>query len=337
MKLNSDALIKHLAGNLLPVYLISGNEPLLTEESISAIQQAALKRGFTDLVKCNAAELKFDQASLNRLTENYSLFAEKRRIYLDFGDKANTELDAWLSDFLDHPSHFEDTCLIIQTPKLSPAQQKKSWVQKIDKLGAIISIWRIERAYFPQWLFRRAEAHNVKLARGAVQFLTEHTEGNLLAAAQIIQKLALLKGGVVIEVADVQPLLAGDARYEIFDLGDSCLQGDLVRALRIFSHLQEENAESVLILWVLLKELRIVAGLKTIAITDVASFYRRNNIWDKRMPLYQIANQRLQYDTIMHLLTLAQKIDLSIKGLGIDSPWRALKHLIIAFCTSQVG
>jgi DNA polymerase-3 subunit delta len=332
MKLNVEALQKHLEKNLLPAYFIHGDEPLLSLESVDLIHQKAKSLGFAECIKLDATANNMDLQALTELTQNYSLFGDKRRIELSINEKLSDDVESWLTEFLKILPELNDTILTIKAPKFSAAQLKKKWVEKVESIGAVITLWEVDREHLPKWLFHRAESKNVKLSREAVQMLSEHVEGNLLAAAQVIEKLALLMPGVIVREEHIRPLLASDARYDVFDLTESVLDGDVNRALKILEQLHAESFEATIILWALSKELRILADLSTAPRSDLPFLYKRYNVWDKRQVHYQRALQRLNNEFILRLLVDAQKIDLDIKGLGRGHYWYALKHLVTGFC-----
>lgn len=332
MKLNVEALQKHLEKNLLPVYFIHGDEPLLSLESADFIHQKAKALGFTECIKLDAIGKGLDLQSLVELTQNYSLFGDKRRIQLTLTEKITEDVETWLTEFLKELPRMDDSVLIIKAPKFSAAQLKKKWVETIDRLGAVITLWEVDREHLPRWLFNRAESKHVKLSREAVQMLSDQVEGNLLAAAQVIEKLSVLKPGVVINPDELRPLLAADARYNVFDLSESVLDGDLPRALKILTQLQLESFEATIVLWALSKELRTLADLTAARREELPALYRRHNVWEKRQVHYQKAIQRINHGTALKLLADAQRIDLSIKGLGSGNYWHALKHLVTEFC-----
>lgn len=337
MKLNAEGLQKHLEKNLLPAYFLHGDEPLLCLEGVESIHQVAKTRGFNECIKLDATSSDLDLQALTELTQNYSLFGDKRRIELNISEKLSADIEAWLLEFLQALPQIDDTVLIVKAPKFSQAQLKKKWIERLDGLGAVIALWEIDREHLPRWLMQRAEKKNIKLAREALQLLAEQVEGNLLAAAQVIEKLAVLMPGAVVDEATIKPLLALDARYDVFDLTESVLDGDLNRALKILEQLHSENFEATIVLWALSKELRIIADLSVARREELSILYKRHNIWDKRQVHYQRALQRLNYMTALNLLTEAQKIDLKIKGLGSGNFWHALKHLVAGFCVKGLS
>lgn len=335
MKLNVEALQKHLEKTLLPAYFLHGDEPLLSLESAEYIHQKAKTLGFNECIKLDATENDLDLQMLTELTQNYSLFGDKRRIELSINEKLQDDIEVWLGNFLKLLPQVDDTVLIIKAPKFSQAQLKKKWVESLDGLGAVVALWEVDREHLPKWLSHRALSKNVKLSREALLLLSEQVEGNLLAAAQVIEKLAVLMPGVNVTEAHIRPLLAADARYDVFDLTTSVLEGELNRALKILEQLQSTGFEATIILWALSKELRLLADLSQASRQELPLLYKRHNIWDKRQVHYQKALQRINYRLVLNLLKNAQKIDLAIKGLASGNYWHALKHLVTGFCVKE--
>ncbi|NJO12918.1 MAG: DNA polymerase III subunit delta [Gammaproteobacteria bacterium] len=95
-------------------------------------------------------------------------------------------------------------------------------------------------------------------APGAAEALAERVEGNLLAAQQEIDKLALLVGKGTVEIATLEEAVARSARYDVFKLQDAALRGDAERALRILEGLRAEGEQPTLVLWALSSSIRAV-------------------------------------------------------------------------------
>ena len=111
MKLNVEALQKHLEKNLLPAYFIHGDEPLLSLESVDLIHQKAKSLGFAECIKLDATANNMDLQALTELTQNYSLFGDKRRIELSINEKLSDDVESWLTEFL----------------KILPALSRRPW------------------------------------------------------------------------------------------------------------------------------------------------------------------------------------------------------------------
>lgn len=328
MKLNSDGFFKHLSQKSAPIYLIEGDEPLLIEEAIDALHNKLKNDGFLERISFQV-DAKFELSDLNSLTQNFSLFSEKKRVELQCGEKTPAAFNNWVVDFCGRLQDYQDLCLVIKTPKLSGAEKKSKWVTAIEKAGIVLTLYEVEINEFPRWLDGRLFQAQIKLSADARALFIEQTEGNLLAAIQVIKKLSLMQSKQMIELSDLEPLLADGARYDLFDLSRHVLLGDLKRSLKILEHLVHES-EPVLVLWVLAKELKALLTIHTKKNTmPLQELYRSLQIWDKRQREVEAGLRRLSATKLSKLLAFCAEIDLSIKGLKDEDPWGMLNQLIV--------
>lgn len=328
MKLNHDGVLKQLSTQVAPIYLIEGSEPLLVEECSDAVHAALKKQGFTE--RCAMTiDTHFNLGDLLHLTQNFSLFAEKKRIQLNCAEKMPTEFTAWLTEYCQHVADYPDLCLIIKVAKLGAPEKKAKWLAALEKVGVWVTLYDVALQDFARWLDARLFQAQLKLTPDGRAALIEQTEGNLLAAAQSIKKLSLLGSTKVLTLEDLEPLLSEDARYDLFDLSRHVLLGDLKRALRILDHLQH-TAEPVLVLWVLSKELKTLLTLHTKkGKVNQAELYRSLQIWDKRIKEVEAGLRRLSAPLLATLLAYCADIDLACKGLKNEDPWEMFKILIV--------
>ncbi len=258
MKLTLEALPAQLAERLLPAYLVSGDEPLRVGEATDLIRARARAAGFSEreVFFVERAASIWDQ--VQQAAQSMSLFASRRMIEVRLPTgKAGVAGGAALQRLIAVAG--EDLLLLIVTGKLERETQSAEWVQALQARGAWLPIWPIERSHLPQWLRQRARAAQLALSEEAIAMLAERCEGNLLAAQQEIDKLALLwPGGTAVGAAEVAASSADSARFDVFQLGEAVRAADAARALRILGGLQSEGAEPVLVLWALLRELRSV-------------------------------------------------------------------------------
>lgn len=329
MKLNSEGFIKHLNQQQpAAVYLIEGNEPLLVQEALDGLHHALKNQGFLERFSFQV-DAGFNIADLDQLTQNFSLFSEKKRIELQCGEKIPAEFAQWIVTYCEQIQAFADVCLIVRTAKLSSAERKAKWVTAIEKAGVVLTIYEVDLAEFPRWLDSRLFQFRIKLAPEARIALIEHTEGNLLAAMQLIKKLELIRKDQVISLTELSPLLSDGARYDLFDLSRHVLLGDLKRSLKILQHLMQES-EPVLVLWVLAKELKTLLLVHTKKKTvPLPELYRSLQIWDKRQKEVEAGLRRLSVQKVADLLSACAGIDLAVKGLAEGDPWQMLKDLVV--------
>jgi DNA polymerase-3 subunit delta len=192
-------------------------------------------------------------------------------------------------------------------------------------------VWPIEPAQLPRWIEQRLRQLGLTASPDAIQLLAERVQGNLLACAQEIEKLALYTDASHIDLDVVAAAVADSARYDVFGMADQALAGQTAGALRALAGLRGEGEEPPVILWALTKELRILyrcsefveQGLSPDRAIDSAG------VWEKRKPLVRQALQRVSRAYVTKLLTLAQQVDAAIKGAAPDDPWLLLDRLVL--------
>ncbi|MBM7061406.1 DNA polymerase III subunit delta [Pseudomonas sp. UL073] len=341
MKLNPAQLGKHLQAGLAPVYVVSGDEPLLCQETADAIRAACRQRDFSERQVFNA-EANFDWSQLYEAGASLSLFAEKRLLELRIPNgKPGDKGAAALLEYLGRPP--EDTVLLISLPKLDGSAQKTKWAKALIE-GAqaqFVQIWPIEVSQLPQWIRQRLAQAGLAATPDAVELIAARVEGNLLAAAQEIEKLKLLVEGNQVDVATVQAAVADSARFDVFGLIDAALNGDAAHAQRTLEGLRGEGVETAVILWALARELRLLAGLAQQQAQgvplDKAFAAARPPVWDKRRPLISKALQRHSAARWGQLLLDAQRIDAQIKGQAPGDAWTSLSRLSLLLAGKRLA
>ncbi|NNM51361.1 MAG: DNA polymerase III subunit delta, partial [Pseudomonadales bacterium] len=165
-----------------------------------------------------------------------------------------------------------------------------------------------------------------------LQLLIERTEGNLLAAAQEVDKLRLLNGPGTLDRETLRNSTADSARYDVYELAEAALSGQTHRAIRMLDQRLEEGEAPSLILFPLINDLRTLLQAQFMVQQGVAPAVAltRAGAWSSRQPTLQPALRRLGPRTLQALMNLAHDIDRSIKGRSDNSPIDGLRRLIAA-------
>ncbi|WP_312937741.1 DNA polymerase III subunit delta [Stutzerimonas nitrititolerans] len=341
MKLSPAQLGKHLQGSLAPVYVVSGDEHLLCQEACDAIRAACRQQAFSER-QVLSVESGFDWGQLLEAGANLSLFAEKRLLELRIpSGKPGDKGAAALLHYLARPA--EDTVLLISLPKLDGSTQKTKWAKALidGKDVQFLQIWPVDAAQLPQWIRQRLAQAGLAADQEAVELIAARVEGNLLAAAQEIEKLKLLAEGGRVTADTVQAVVADSARYDVFGLIDAALQGHPEHSLRMLEGLRGEGIEAPVILWALARELRLLANIAQQYAQGVplerAFSQARPPVWDKRRPLVSKALQRHDVAGWQRLLMAAQLIDEQIKGQAEGDPWIGLSNLCLQLSGRRIG
>lgn len=329
MKLYYDKLGAHLQQGLQPVYLLSGDEPLQLMEAGDAIRRCARESGFAEREVMHV-EPGFDWDSLLAASNSLSLFAEQRLIELRMPNgKPGKEGGKVLTEYAANPP--SDTVLLITSGKLDRSAQNSKWFKSLDKAGVTLAVWPVEPQALPGWVMQRMRSRGMQPTPEAAQLLAERVEGNMLAAAQEVEKLLLLYGESPIDAQQVEEGVADSARYDIFELVDTALLGDVPRTSRVVEGLRGEGIEPVLVLWALLREIRSLVQMaaeieKGGAIEPVMEQFR---VWNKRKPPVKAGLRRHNLKRWQLLLRRAGRIDRMIKGIEPGNAWDELLQLAL--------
>lgn len=336
MRIDPERWSAHLAqataASLRPVYLIYGDEPLLVDECGNALRMRARELGYIER-SVYTVESGFDWNDLYAATRSLSLFAERRLLELRLPSGKPGDAGAkMLIQLAQHPA--ADTILLVIAGKLDKAARESAWANALDAAGASIALWPLNAAQLPAWIGARLQAQQLRPEAGVVELLAQYTEGNLLAAAQEVDKLALLAQGGVIRLSDAQDSLSDNARYNVYGLVDACLQGAAASAARMLASLRAEGVEPILVLWALARELRTMAQISSQLAQGQpeASVLQANRVWSNRRALVTQALRRLRPAQWLVLLVRAARVDRILKGRAPGEVWQELEILVLAVC-----
>jgi len=317
MKVFADKLPDALAKTLPPIIIVAGDEPLQHMEACDLVRQRARETGIEEREVLHV-EANFAWGRLTEAAASMSLFASRKLIEVRLGGaKPGQEGGKVLKEYAEHAG--PDNILLLSCAKLDAREQKSAWFKALDKVGLFVPVWPVDASRLGYWLRDRAGRHGLSMNIDAARLLGERTEGNLLAADQELQKLALiLPPGAQVGPREVAGGVENSARYDVFTLVDACLKGERERVLRILSGLAAEGTEAPIILWALTRELRTLLSLHQ-HLDQGQSFEhackaQKPPIFDRRRPPYQEAIRRLPLKRLHKLLMFAQRLDLTIKG-----------------------
>ncbi len=310
------------------VYLVAGAEPLLVEEALEQVRAAARRAGFESR-ELHFADQHYAWADLESDADNLSLFASRKIVEVRLrsprpGDTGSATLAA-LAEQADR-----DRLLIVSVSEKVDA--RSAWVKSIEEHGAFVEVWPIERGELARWMQQRAADAKLKLTLPAAELLAERIEGNLLAAAQEIRRLALTAGGKEVGEAEVLESVANNSRFDVFGLTDAVLAGEAARAFKMLDGLRGEGVHPVQISWALCRELSILARLDHAVRSggDADGALARSGVWGRRQARVKQAAKRFPTAHLKALLTRAAEVDAALKGLPPSEPWLTLTGFVMA-------
>jgi DNA polymerase-3 subunit delta len=325
MKLTYLQLEAHLKKKLAPLYVVAGEEIFLKQEAITAIRRAAQQAGFSERVHL-APEKGFAWDMLYAELHTTSLMAQQRMIELDLQQCSMPKVgDKILQDYCQNP--LPHNLLLLETGKIDSKLAKSAWLQACEKQGVIITIWPLPREQYPQWLMQRAKNQHLTLTLDIATQLASYVEGNLIAAAQAIEKLSLLATHQVIDHAMIRAIFSDDSRFIIFDFIDSLIANNPPRALHILNTLREEGIELPLLLWGITRELRLLMSYAREIVTGISydALFKKYRIYSGRQMIIRNFLKKFTLQDMQRLLCHAAELDRSIKGASTEDPWQVLQ------------
>ena len=353
MQIYADRLADQLQRDLRAVYTVWGDEPLLAEEAGDAIRAAARAAGCSERQVHTVAGAHFDWSSLLGASQALSLFADRQLVEIRIpsgkpGKDGSEALQRYCEIAIEGGGR--DVITLVQLPRLDRSQQSSAWFAALDRAGITIRVDPVERKALPAWIAQRLAAQGQHVAAGAegqraLAFFADRVEGNLLAAHQEIQKLALLYPAGEIGFEQIESAVLNVARYDVFRLGEAVLAGHAARALRMLDGLRSEGEAAVLVHWTLAEDIR---GLKRVkdalgAGKPLPLALREARVWGAKERVFERAVTLMSESTLAHLLDAAHVCDGLMKGLKHPDwpldPWEALKRLVLLLAeqTARVG
>ena len=328
----TDAFQSHLksltaASTFHPLYVFSGDEPLLMMEAMDQLRSKARQLGYTER-EVMLQERGFDWSALLNAGQTMSLFGDRRWIELRIptGKPGRDGADA-LKQFsaqiaAQSNTDGPETIVCIVLPRLDMKTKSSAWFSSLDEAGMAVQIDSLDRSYLPSWIAGRLQKQGQSIQSGpegqrALEFIAEQVESNLIAAHQEIQKLGLLYPAGELSEEQVRSAILKVARYNVFELSEAMLAGDLPRVNRMLDGLKGEGEPLVLILWSVTEELRLLSKLKMAsdAGESVQQLLRANRVWGNKERLYPAALKRIQSSRLRQAVQIAAGLDRQSKGL----------------------
>lgn len=343
MELTPERLAGQLAGEALrPVYLIAGPETLRVLETADAVRAQARGEGIDEREVFDADGRDFDWNPLARSVNAPSLFASRRLLEVRLPSaKPGKDGAAFIAEFCAQPP--QDVVLMITGEDWS-RQHGGKWSEAIARVGHHAIAWALKPHEMPEWVERRLRLRGLRADRDAIERLVERVEGNLLAAAQEIDKLALLSDGEPIDLARMESYVADAARYDVFRLIDATLNGQPAQALRMLHGLRAEGEAVPALMGMLVMELQRAAVLARVQAKggNLAAEFKAQRVWDAKQAVYRRALQRHDAARWERFVVEAGRVDRIAKGrprIGEEpaDAWLALERLLLAIAESRAA
>jgi DNA polymerase-3 subunit delta len=328
MQLKADQLADSLKRGLAPIYLVGGDEPLLLLECCDQIREAARAQGFIEreLLQVDAS---FDWSALHQAAAP-SLFATRKIIDLRLRTgKPGQEGGKVLTKWAQAPD--PDMLLLVSCEQWDKGSRTSKWAADLTRAGQRIDIWPVSAQDLPRWLEQRMQKHGMQPEPEVLRILADRLEGNLLAARQEIDRLALIRGAGRVTVDDVMKVVADSSRFDAFALAEHMLTGNLRDGLRVAAGLRRMDTPLPMLLGALLRELKVVETYR-LAVRggeQESMVFRRLNVWQNRQNTVRTAGRRLDTLKLFGAFKMLSLIDRQSKGRAAGDPWQSIDTLLL--------
>ncbi len=339
MQIRTEGLAQHFAKGLRAIYTVYGDEPLLAQEAGDLIRAAARAQGYGERKVFTVAGNHFDWAQVQGAAQALSLFSERQLIEIRIpsgkpGKDGSEALQRYCARLP------EDVVTLVTLPRLDKTQLSSAWFMALDGAGASVKVEPVERRALPQWIAQRLAAQGQRVADGEIgqrtlAFFADRVEGNLLAAHQELQKLALLHPAGELSFEQIEAAVLNVARYDVFKLSEAVLGGNVPRLLRMLEGLQAEGEAAVLVHWSLAEDIRALKRVRDAvdAGKPLPMALREARVWGPKERLFERIVPGLRSADITRLVEAAQICDGLVKGLRHPAwpvdPWGGLQRLAL--------
>ncbi len=326
MNIPADRLSDHLARGLAALYVVVGDEPLAAQEASDAIRAAARAAGHSERT-VYTVQGRYNWQGIFADGDNFSLFAERRLVEIRIpsgkpGVDGAKALEAYAAKL---PA---DTLTLISLPGLDWKTMQSRWFAALAKSGVVVEAKPIERTALPGWIDRRLARQGLRADRAALEFLADQVEGNLLAAQQEIDKLALLLPAGTVALADVEHAVVDVSRLEADALQDALYAGDGARFAQVVADLRDSGEAVPATLWQVTSAVGLLLRLKLAVAQGDSLPAAMRTLWGRdkqRAPQIERALKRLGLAKIESALSDLALIDRQAKGLErVGDPWDTL-------------
>jgi DNA polymerase-3 subunit delta len=319
---------------LRPGYILTSDVPILLQEARQRVKASFQKQGFISYQTWEV-DAHLDWEQLEYASQHVDLFQPYTLIELRFrqalSESLSKKLQTYLSKWLTLAS--QARIMLMSCEQSLSVVQKTTWFQTISHVYGVINIDSPNAIQFPAWLKKRLQDEALEVTAEGIAYLARLTENNLMAAIQAIQKLKLVYGlsQQTLDRKEIQTVVDNQSQFELFELADSALKGQLDRGLHILNYLEVQNTPPVLVLGYILKVLRLLTTLRygLEQAKPLPLLFKEHRIWPKQQSAFKQALDRVSPPDLKAIFTVAHEADRVIKGLEKGSNWVMLQKLLL--------
>lgn len=329
MNIKSQAMAQNLRQKLFALYILTGQDHYLLNEAALTIKKAWRSRGECDeqILQLNTPA---DWDLLRAEANSYSLFNEF--VLLDVRcDKKSIEAAGkkMLQLYL---QNINSRCLIILRAPNVPAKQLQLLANNTHTV--LVQAYPLAPAELQRWITTQLQSHAIPHEPQVPSLIHQYTQGNMLACAQVIEKIALISNeNELLTTAMTLEQLSDQCDYQLYELADACLSARADKAIHLLRQACQNKTEPTLILWLLSQEIRLLIQIDHLRQSmPVSTACNQLKIWPQRVSSYEKTLSRLPQAKLQGLLQMCHQLDMQIKSSQNRAIWHGLESMALALC-----
>lgn len=293
------------------VFIVHGPDEFLVELERNKLVYKQKKKG------CQQRNIFFSKTSSfsyeKLISEQYDdLFSEKKIIDFRLENVPSKNEGELLEELCKNlPSEKSMIISVMGIDRL----KSRSWFKKLLNYSEIIEVEKIWPNQKRKWISDISKRFNISISESEIDIIVEKTQGNLVSA---YQELKIIKA---LETNSSQSQVLENSNYDIFNLSNSILKGDINESLKILEYLKLQTGSEALIIWGLFREIERISFLKEDANTGInGPFDYLDNIKEK--------SNKLNDAQVIYYKKRIASLDSSLKK-GKDQFWKKAERIII--------
>ena len=322
-------LERQLAASMAAVYFVGGEERLLVQEACDAIRRRAREFGAAERER-HVGDRGFQWHALADLMAEQSLFTARRLVEVELPGRVDAAAAKALAECL--PKLGTNNSLLLIGERLKAEALRAKWCQHIERVGVVFWAKPVPFHALPAWIKERAKTWSLRIDDEAARMLADYAEGNLLAAAQELEKMSLLLAdGASASADDIVSAQPDSAIYQVWQLRDAAIGGDVQRCVSVLRGLRLAGLSALRPLSAITHELRLLARIawRGQRGQSTAAAMRDEYVWQSRQAMVSRALRRLPLSVLHQLLRRAGQVERAAKGMSAQSPWDELERLAL--------
>lgn len=318
-----------LQRGLTSCYLLFGDEPQQKFTLLNAVRHQARQAGFEERTVL-VADKDFSWNQLLEATQALSLFSTTQLIELELPTgKPGTEGSKMLQQVAGNLT--KDTILVVHGPKVGKDVQNSKWFKVLDAIGVHSICYPLEGKPLHSWISQTMQQFGLQADPPSIALIADYCEGNMMAAHQEIEKLALVYAGQQLTLEHVEKIIVDQSRFNVFQLVDVMLNGEQQRCVKMLYRLESEGIEPNIVIWALVREWQLLWKLKNQLDQGQTIAWQRHGIWRNRQVCYQSALARLTKPALAEIRQQLRDADVAFKQNQVVRPYVKLCHLCMLF------